>query len=61
MRKVILNIIVFLVAGHFADSLIMSNWTVLSVRRIMTLIGLVGPAIFMLIFMTVDNLVLAIW
>lgn len=48
------------VAGHLADSLIMGNWTILSVRRTMTSIGLVGPAIFMLLFMNVESFHLAI-
>jgi MFS family permease len=56
----IINSFASIFAGHFADSLIVGNWTVLSVRRIMTLIGLIGPAFFLLIFMAVDNLVLAI-
>lgn len=56
----IVNSLFSIVAGHLADSLIMSNWTVYSVRRLMTTIGLVGPAILLLIFMTVDNLVLAL-
>jgi len=45
-----------IVSGHFADSLIVSKWSVLSVRRLMTAIGLLGPAIFLLIFIGVDSL-----
>lgn len=56
----IVNSLSSIVAGHFADSLIMGNWTILSVRRIMTSIGLIGPAIFMLLFMNVESFQLAI-
>lgn len=56
----ILNSLVGVVAGHFADSLIGRKWTVLSVRRLMTSIGLLGPGIFLLFFCTVDNLLLAV-
>ncbi len=49
-----------IVAGHFADYLIQNRWTVLSVRRLMTAIGLLGPALFMLLFISVDNLLLAV-
>jgi len=49
-----------LAAGHFADSLIQNRWTVLSVRRLMTAIGLLGPGLFMLLFISVDNLLLAV-
>ena len=47
-------------AGHIADSLINANWSVISVRKIMTTIGLVLPALFLLLFSTVNNLLLAI-
>ena len=51
----------FSVAGHVADSLITRHkWTVLSVRRLMTCIGLVGPAVFILFFSAVYNLPLAV-
>ena len=44
-------------AGHLADRLIsQKKWTVLSVRRLMTTVGLVGPAVFLLLFVTVYNL-----
>jgi len=46
----------FLVSGHLADSLISSSWTVLSVRRCMTTIGLIGPSIFLLFFMSAESL-----
>ena len=48
------------VAGHFADALIANKWTVLSVRRLMTTIGMLGPGIFLLFFSAVNNLMLAI-
>lgn len=47
-------------AGHFADLLIKQRWTVLSVRRLMTGFGLIGPGIFLLAFCTVDNLLAAV-
>jgi len=56
----VLNSVVGVVAGHFADALIASKWTVLSVRRLMTSIGLLGPGIFLLFFSAVNNLVLAL-
>lgn len=56
----LINSLFSIVAGHLADSLISGNWTVLSVRRLMTTIGLVGPSIFLLIFMSVENLHMAI-
>ena len=49
-----------LAAGHFADYLIQNRWTVLSVRRLMTAIGLLGPALFMILFISVDSLFLAV-
>lgn len=48
------------VAGHLADSLIARKWTVLSVRRLMTSIGLIGPGIFLLCFCAVNNLWFAV-
>lgn len=56
----IINSLFSIVSGHLADSLISSNWTVLSVRRIMTLIGLIGPSIFIVVFMTAESLQMAI-
>lgn len=56
----VINSLFSIVAGHLADSLISKNWKVLSVRRLMTSIGLIGPSIFMLIFMTVQSLQMAI-
>ncbi|CAF4126568.1 unnamed protein product [Rotaria socialis] len=56
----VMNCLLGVAAGHFADSLIQNRWTVLSVRRLMTAIGLLGPALFMLLFISVDNLLLAV-
>lgn len=56
----IINSLFNVVAGHFADTLVNRRWTVLSVRRLMTGIGLMGPGIFLLIFSTVDNLLAAV-
>lgn len=50
----------FLVAGHVADSLLMGNWSILSVRRLMTSIGLIGPGLFLAFFGVVDNLLAAV-
>ncbi len=47
-------------AGHLSDALIADKWTVLSVRRLMTSIGLLGPGIFLLFFSAVNNLLLAV-
>jgi len=49
-----------LVAGHSADTLIQKRWSVLSVRRLMTNIGLIGPGAFLLAFCAVDNLLAAV-
>jgi len=54
------NIILNLVAGNYADKLIDRRWSVLTVRRLMTTIGLVGPAIFLILFCTVNSLAAAI-
>ncbi|XP_074643413.1 sialin-like [Tubulanus polymorphus] len=56
----ILNSLVGVAAGHFADALVASKWTVLSVRRLMTCIGLLGPGIFLLFFSAVNNIMLAV-
>jgi hypothetical protein len=50
----------FLAAGHCADTLIAQKWTVLSVRRLMTCLGLLCPGIFLLFFSAVNNLALAV-
>ncbi|XP_052066055.1 sialin-like [Mytilus californianus] len=58
----VMNSLVGVVAGHFADSLIIKHkWTVVSVRRLMTSIGLLGPGLFILFFSAVDNLPLAVF
>ncbi|GFS88905.1 ascorbate transporter, chloroplastic [Nephila pilipes] len=56
----LINSLCGVVSGHFADSLISRKWTVLSVRRLMTCIGLVGPGIFLLCFNAVNNLLAAV-
>ncbi|ELU04684.1 hypothetical protein CAPTEDRAFT_173625 [Capitella teleta] len=56
----IMNSLIGVGAGHFADKLIAQKWTVLSVRRLMTAIGLLGPGLFMLFFSAVNNLLLAV-
>lgn len=56
----IINSLVGILAGHFADTLISRKWSVLSVRRLMTSIGLFGPGIFLLAFCAVDNLLAAV-
>lgn len=48
------------VAGHLADGLIARKWTVLSVRRLMTVIGLIGPAICLLLFCAMKSLLFAV-
>lgn len=47
-------------AGHWADSLIEKNWSLLSVRRLMTALGLVLPAFFLMLFCAVNSLLPAI-
>lgn len=56
----IFNSVFGIVAGNYADKLIDRRWSVLTVRRLMTTIGLVGPAIFLLLFCTVNSLAAAI-
>ncbi|KAK7604960.1 hypothetical protein V9T40_006146 [Parthenolecanium corni] len=56
----VINSLVGIGAGHFADLLIKQRWTVLSVRRLMTGFGLIGPGIFLLAFCAVDNLLAAV-
>ncbi|CAF3900382.1 unnamed protein product [Rotaria sp. Silwood1] len=55
----VINCLSGVAAGHFADFLIQNRWTLLSVRRLMTAIGLLGPGLFMLMFISVDSLFLA--
>lgn len=57
----IMNSLLGVVAGHFADSLVANKWTVLSVRRLMTSVGLLGPGVFILFFSMVNNLPLAVF
>ncbi|KAL6257193.1 hypothetical protein P5V15_012122 [Pogonomyrmex californicus] len=56
----IVNSLIGIVAGHSADTLIQKRWSVLSVRRLMTNIGLIGPGAFLLAFCAVDNLLAAV-
>lgn len=57
----IVNSIFGVVCGHVADGLLMrKSWSVLNVRRLMTCIGLVGPALFLAIFCVVDHLAFAL-
>ncbi|CAD5122774.1 DgyrCDS11181 [Dimorphilus gyrociliatus] len=56
----VMNSLVGMTSGHFADALISHKWTVLSVRRLMTTIGLIGPALFILLFSAANNFVMAV-
>uniref|UniRef100_A0A023F4L9 Putative permease of the major facilitator superfamily n=2 Tax=Triatoma infestans TaxID=30076 RepID=A0A023F4L9_TRIIF len=56
----VINSLFGILSGHFADTLISRKWSVLSVRRLMTGIGLIGPGIFLLAFCAVDNLLAAV-
>ncbi|XP_073976040.1 sialin-like [Rhodnius prolixus] len=56
----VINSLFGILSGHFADKLISRKWSVLSVRRLMTGIGLIGPGIFLLAFCAVDNLLAAV-
>lgn len=57
----IVNSVSGIIAGHWADSLTNDrNWSILAVRKLMTVIGLVGPAIFLIIFSSVNSLPSAI-
>ncbi|CAH1772740.1 unnamed protein product [Owenia fusiformis] len=56
----IMNSLVGMAAGHFADALVSKKWTVLSVRRLMTSIGLLGPGLFILFFSGVKSLAWAV-
>ena len=55
------NLSIFIsVVAHVADDLIVERkWPILSVRRLMTGIGLIGPGIFILLFSDIDNFFLA--
>ncbi|GFS13599.1 sodium-dependent phosphate transport protein 1, chloroplastic [Elysia marginata] len=56
----VMNSLISVVAAHFADDLIARKWTVLSVRRLMTSIGLLGPGLFILFFSAVYNFPLSV-
>ncbi|RWS28949.1 sodium-dependent phosphate transport protein 1: chloroplastic-like protein [Leptotrombidium deliense] len=56
----IVNSLSGVASGHLADYLIAKKWTILSVRRLMTAIGLFGPGVFLLCFCAVNNLFYAI-
>ncbi|KAL1456918.1 hypothetical protein WDU94_001604 [Cyamophila willieti] len=56
----VMNSLFCIVAGHFADKLVSHSWTVLTVRRLMTSIGLIGPAVFLIFFCAVDSLLFAV-
>ncbi|XP_054708769.1 uncharacterized protein LOC129218506 [Uloborus diversus] len=56
----LINSLCGVVSGHLADSLISRKWTILSVRRLMTSIGLIGPGLFLLLFTRVNNLLAAV-
>ncbi|XP_050536360.1 uncharacterized protein LOC126902798 [Daktulosphaira vitifoliae] len=56
----IFNSVFSAVAGNYADKLIDHKWSILAVRRIMTTLGLMGPALFLLIFCTMKSLTAAI-
>lgn len=46
--------------GHLADGLVVGGWAVLKVRRLMTAVGLVGPALCLALFPEITSLGLAI-
>lgn len=56
----ILNSLVGIATGHFSDALIRERWSVLSVRRLMTFIGLMGPGLLILGFSGANNIALAV-
>lgn len=56
----IVNSLVGIIAGHCADNLIQKRWSIISVRRLMTNIGLIGPGLFLLAFCAVNNLLAAV-
>jgi len=56
------NSVLNIVAGHYADSLVnRRTWSLLSVRRLMTSIGLFGPAVALLCFCAVSSFPLALF
>lgn len=57
----LMNSLISVASGHLADSLIVQRrWSVLSVRRLMTGVGLLGPGIFTLCFIGIDRVFLAV-
>ncbi|GJQ78083.1 hypothetical protein Trydic_g2425 [Trypoxylus dichotomus] len=57
----IFNSLFSIVSGHAADNLLtLKGWSVLNVRRLMTCVGLIGPALFLAIFCVMDHLIFAI-
>lgn len=56
----LINSLAGISAGHWADFMIQSGTSVLKVRKVMTVIGLVGPAVFMVCFCAVNSLLAAI-
>ncbi|KAH1019098.1 hypothetical protein HUJ05_006753, partial [Dendroctonus ponderosae] len=57
----IINSIFGIISGHVADGLLLNkSWSVLNVRRLMTCIGLVGPALFLAMFGVVEHLAFAL-
>ncbi|PAA58323.1 hypothetical protein BOX15_Mlig007974g1, partial [Macrostomum lignano] len=56
----ILNSFVGIGAGYFSDALIRERWTALSVRRLMTFVGLVGPGVLILLFAGSSSIALAV-
>nr|AKN21535.1 slc17a-12 [Schmidtea mediterranea] len=47
-------------SGYLADKLIRQHWSIISVRRLMTFIGLVIPGLFLLIFSSAYNVTLSV-
>jgi len=56
----LINSLAGISSGHWADCMIQSGTSVLKVRRIMTVIGLAGPALFLICFCAVNSLLAAI-
>lgn len=57
----VVNSLFGIASGHIADGLLQNKgWSVLNVRRLMTSVGLVGPALFLAIFCVVDDLFFAV-
>jgi MFS family permease len=56
----LLNSLVSIGSGHLADRLILNRWNVLSVRRLMTCIGLLAPGILILFLSAANNIAWAV-